>query len=54
VLIDFDWCGEEGTTRYPSDILLEAEGLWHVGVQRGGLIEKVHDRYHFHALTGET
>ncbi|KAH9887338.1 hypothetical protein C8Q73DRAFT_713661 [Cubamyces lactineus] len=36
MLIDFDWCGKEGTARYPSDILLE-EGVWHAGVQRGGL-----------------
>ncbi|RDX42863.1 hypothetical protein OH76DRAFT_1259350 [Lentinus brumalis] len=51
VLIDFDWCGKQGTARYPSDILLE-EGAWHSGVQRGGLLEKVHDGFHFHALTG--
>ncbi|RPD73617.1 hypothetical protein L226DRAFT_572275 [Lentinus tigrinus ALCF2SS1-7] len=55
VLIDFDWCGEDGKARYPSDILLEdAAKVWHSSVERGGLIKKVHDRYHFRALTGKT
>ncbi|KAI0694019.1 hypothetical protein C8T65DRAFT_744535 [Cerioporus squamosus] len=53
VLIDFDWCDKEGTARYPSDILLE-EGTWHAGVKRGGLMEQVHDGYHFLTLTGKT
>ncbi|KAI0327597.1 hypothetical protein GY45DRAFT_1373013 [Cubamyces sp. BRFM 1775] len=47
---DFDWCGKEGTARYPSDILLE-EGVWHAGVQRGGLLKYEHDWYQFRALT---
>lgn len=50
VLIDFDWCGEAGKTRYPSDIMLAKE-TWHPGVQRGGLIEQAHDEYHFRKLT---
>ncbi|KAI0708788.1 hypothetical protein C8T65DRAFT_740166 [Cerioporus squamosus] len=53
VLIDFDWCGEEGTARYPSDIVLQ-KGVWHPAVGRGELLKKMHDRYHFHALTGRT
>ncbi|TFK85145.1 hypothetical protein K466DRAFT_552522 [Polyporus arcularius HHB13444] len=53
LLIDFDWCGKEWTARYPSDILLQ-EGVWHAGVKRGGLMQKVHDEYHFLALTGKT
>ena len=50
VLIDFDWCGEAGKARYPSDILL-VEETWHPGVQRGGLIKQAHDEYHFYKLT---
>ena len=53
VLVDFDWSGKRGTARYPSDILLE-EGAWHPDVQRGGLVEKAHDGFHFRALTGMT
>ena len=53
VLVDFDWSGKRGTARYPSDILLE-KGAWHPGVQRGGLVEKAHDAFHFRALTGMT
>ena len=51
MLIDFDWCGKEGEATYPSDILLEASLNWHGRVERGQLIEKVHDAHLFHALT---
>ncbi|KAH9948020.1 hypothetical protein B0H21DRAFT_735808 [Amylocystis lapponica] len=54
VLVDFDWCGKAGEARYPSDIALGAEiSMWHGRVERGGLIEKAHDEYHFRALTKE-
>ncbi|KAH9948021.1 hypothetical protein B0H21DRAFT_708046 [Amylocystis lapponica] len=52
VLVDFDWCGKAGEARYPSDIAL-GTSMWHSGVERGGLVEKAHDEYHFRALTKE-
>jgi len=48
MLVDFDWCQKVGVARYPSDINLDLGSpfiKWHAGVRRGGLIEKVHDRY---------
>jgi hypothetical protein len=53
MLIDFDWCGEKGKARYPSDILLE-EGKFHPGVEKGGRLMIEHDEYLFNTLTGET
>ena len=54
-LIDFDWCGKEGTARYPADIFLDCENMkWHKGVGRGGRIEKSHDEHMFECLTGRS
>jgi len=40
-LIDFDWCGEVGTAKYPADIFMDpVRNGWHHGVSRGGLIER--------------
>jgi len=50
-LIDFDWCGKEGTARYPADIFLVPERGWHEGVRRGGLIAKDHDQHMVNLLT---
>ncbi|KZT12259.1 uncharacterized protein LAESUDRAFT_172773 [Laetiporus sulphureus 93-53] len=52
-LIDFGWCGSVGEARYPSDVNLNPGVIgWHHGVQRGGLIEKEHDRHMFKVVTG--
>jgi hypothetical protein len=51
MVIDFDWCGEEGVARYPSDIALD--NRWHKGVERGGLLRKEHDAFQFERYTGE-
>ncbi|KIK70243.1 hypothetical protein GYMLUDRAFT_67483 [Collybiopsis luxurians FD-317 M1] len=43
LLVDFDWCGEEGKTRYP---LLNPEiKEWHQEACPGGLIKFEHDQY---------
>jgi hypothetical protein len=52
MLIDFDWCGEEGEATYPSDILL-AGNTFHPDVQKGGRLRKEHDAFRFKSLTGE-
>jgi hypothetical protein len=52
-LIDFDWCGEEGTARYPADICLTAGYPWHKEVCRGGQITKDHDEHMLTVLTRE-
>ncbi|KAF9062937.1 hypothetical protein BDP27DRAFT_1335927 [Rhodocollybia butyracea] len=52
-LVDFDWCGEEGTVVYPADIYLDDElGDRHEETQRHGCITKEHDAYMFRYLTG--
>ncbi|KAG9224430.1 hypothetical protein CCMSSC00406_0009472 [Pleurotus cornucopiae] len=43
-LIDFDWCGKEGTVFYPTD--LNTNGVkWADGVEGGGKIRKAHDEW---------
>jgi len=49
-LIDFDWCGKEGTVRYPADTCLDRNMKWHSGVRLGGLITKAHDIHMFNHL----
>lgn len=44
VLIDFEWCGEEGKVFYPPD-LNEETIRWHEGVCPGGKILREHDSY---------
>jgi len=53
-VVDFGWCGKEGTARYPADISLVPEFGWHGGVRRGGLITKDHDEHKFELLTGSS
>ncbi|KAK7030943.1 hypothetical protein VNI00_013890 [Paramarasmius palmivorus] len=44
VLIDFDWAAKAGEGRYPASILVGSfEHGWASGVERYGLMEKVHD-----------
>ncbi|KAL6301273.1 hypothetical protein BKA93DRAFT_798376 [Sparassis latifolia] len=44
MLIDFDWCGDEGEARYPA-VLNDTQITWHEGVVHGGLILKEHDMH---------
>ena len=52
-LIDLDWCGPEGSARYPSDINLSPDLKWHPEVMGAGIIKKEHDLYMFERLTRE-
>ncbi|KAI0368257.1 hypothetical protein BV20DRAFT_999146 [Pilatotrama ljubarskyi] len=45
MLVDFDWCGEEGKVRYPYDINMNGDIGWHEDVEGGELIKKEHDLY---------
>jgi len=53
-IVDFDWCGKEGTARYPADISLVPDLEWHERVYCGGLITKDHDEHMFEVLTGSS
>ncbi|KAL7284419.1 hypothetical protein ACG7TL_001709 [Trametes sanguinea] len=48
MLIDFDWCGQEGTARYPRDMNEDGSIPWAEDAQAGQLIKKQHD---LHMLT---
>ncbi|KAI0363066.1 hypothetical protein BV20DRAFT_1007839 [Pilatotrama ljubarskyi] len=50
MLVDFDWCGEEGKVRYPYDINMNGDIGWHEEVEGGELIKKEHDLHMLHAL----
>src|SRR3546814_10578615 len=39
-IIDFDWCGVEGSACYPMDKNDAAAREWHVGATRGTLITR--------------
>ena len=52
-LIDLDWCGPEGSARYPSDINLSPDLKWHPEVMGAGIIKKEHDLYMLERLTRE-
>ncbi|KAI9069718.1 hypothetical protein FKP32DRAFT_1586656 [Trametes sanguinea] len=43
MLIDFDWCGREGTARYPRDMNEDGSIPWAEDAQAGQLIKKQHD-----------
>jgi hypothetical protein len=44
-LVDFEWAGEEGAVRYPTDILLGKNMGWHPDVGKETLVKKEHDVY---------
>lgn len=41
MLVDFDWCGQDGIGRYPAS--MNDEIAWPAGVKRGGLMHVEHD-----------
>ncbi|KAI8996214.1 hypothetical protein BD414DRAFT_575583 [Trametes punicea] len=43
MLVDFDWCGREGTAKYPGDINEDGTIKWHADTKAGQLIKKEHD-----------
>ncbi|EIW56261.1 uncharacterized protein TRAVEDRAFT_49100 [Trametes versicolor FP-101664 SS1] len=52
LLIDFDWCGPEGTACYPLGVNMHSAIPWHPDVNTGALIKKEHDLHLLKALTG--
>ncbi|KAI0822206.1 hypothetical protein BC628DRAFT_1328110 [Trametes gibbosa] len=50
MLIDFDWCGEEGKVRYPEDINMDESIAWHDSVGGGEEIRKKHDEHMLNRL----
>ncbi|KAI0351578.1 hypothetical protein OH77DRAFT_931829 [Trametes cingulata] len=53
MLVDFDWCGKEGTARYPYDIDMSDDIGWHEEVEGGELIKKEHDLHMLNLLVGD-
>ena len=45
LLVDFDWCGKEGESRYPSTLNHHRDCGWHKDVKRGAIMKKEHDDY---------
>ncbi|KAG8767681.1 hypothetical protein FRC12_006108 [Ceratobasidium sp. 428] len=41
MLVDFDWCGTHGVSRYP--IAMNKEVRWAEGVEPGGVMKMEHD-----------
>ncbi|EIW56264.1 uncharacterized protein TRAVEDRAFT_49103 [Trametes versicolor FP-101664 SS1] len=52
LLIDFDWCGPEGTACYPLGVNMHSAIPWHPDVNTGTLIKKEHDWHLLKVLTG--
>jgi hypothetical protein len=48
VLVDFDWCGEDGVDKYP--LFLNKACGWHPDVTGRGIMLKAHDDYLFDQL----
>jgi hypothetical protein len=49
LLVDFDWCGKEGESRYP--VTVNPDCRWHKDVGPGAIMKKEHDDYLFDSLT---
>lgn len=43
MLIDFDWCGEDGISTYPSVLNDTGDIEWHSDTVRGGVMRREHD-----------
>lgn len=52
LLIDFDWCGPEGTACYPLGVNMHSAIPWHPDVNTGTLIKKEHDWHLLKVLAG--
>ncbi|KAI9069720.1 hypothetical protein FKP32DRAFT_1616800 [Trametes sanguinea] len=53
MLIDFDWCGPEGTARYPRDMNEDGSIPWAEDAQAGQPIKKQHDLQMLAVLASE-
>ena len=52
MLVNFDWCGEEGKASYPDDVSRLGDTTnWHSGVKYGAGMLKEHDAHRFKVLT---
>ena len=43
LLVDFDWCGRHGESRYPVSLNSDSDCGWHSDVNRGAIMSKEHD-----------
>ncbi|KAI9068414.1 hypothetical protein FKP32DRAFT_1561744, partial [Trametes sanguinea] len=53
MLVDFDWCGEEGSATYPGDINEDGSICWAENATGGQLIRKEHDLHMLAVLASE-
>jgi len=50
LLVDFDWCGKDGESRYPVTINNDRYCGWHKDVKKGTTMMKEHDNHLFESL----
>ncbi|QRV96255.1 Tyrosine kinase [Ceratobasidium sp. AG-Ba] len=50
MLVDFDWCGQDGLDHYPATMNDDQTIDWPDGAERGGLMKKEHDLDMFNKL----
>lgn len=43
LLVDFDWCGEDGKAKYPPSLNEDRKCGWHPDVKGGAVMKKMHD-----------
>ncbi|KDQ12546.1 hypothetical protein BOTBODRAFT_161437 [Botryobasidium botryosum FD-172 SS1] len=51
-LIDFEWCGKHGTSRYPATLNNGGDIKWHKAVKRHGIMKMEHDDHLLAVLAG--
>ena len=54
MIIDFDWRGTAGDSRYPAELNLDRELCWPPGVQPGSIMQKEHDLFMLEKLPVHT
>jgi len=50
LLVDFDWCGKDGESRYPVTFNNDRDCGWHKDVQKGATMMEEHDNPLFESL----
>jgi hypothetical protein len=51
LLVDFDWCGKDGGSKYPATLNNHPDCGWHEDVRPSAIMKKEHDDHLFETLT---
>jgi len=54
LLVDFDWCGQDGKARYPASLNGDRKCGWHKDVKGGAIMKKAHDDHLFNLFVEDT